>query len=78
MTGLVSDQGAFNWFVSLLYMIRTQILEKFILPHMNISYWQFAIGLAVAAVVITVLVNVVRIGSASSSTKENSRPFKDR
>lgn len=63
-----------TWFISLIKIIRVNVLEKFILPGLETSYWSFFIGLAIAAIVITVLINTVRIGSVSySSSKERAR-----
>lgn len=51
-------------------MIRVDILDKFVIPGLGVTYWDFVIGCAIAAVVITVLINTVRIGTVSYS---NSR-----
>ena len=49
----------------LMNTIREELLEKFILPGIGISYWKFLIYLAVAGVVITVLINSVRYSVSS-------------
>ena len=49
----------------LMNTIREEILEKFIIPGIGISYWKFLIYLAVAGVVITVLINSVRYSSSA-------------
>lgn len=55
----------------LLNYIRTNLLESFIIPQLGISYWDFCIYLAVAAIVITVLINAVNVGGLSSfSTRD--------
>lgn len=61
-------------FWSLMNTIRTELLEKFIIPGIGISYWKFLIYLAVAGVVITVLINAVRYTSSESVSKDPSAP----
>lgn len=56
-----------TFFLEMLKTLRTELLEKFVLPEVGVSYWKYVIGLAIAAVVITVLVNVVRIGTVNYS-----------
>lgn len=58
----------------LMNTVRTEILEKFIIPGIGISYWKFLIYLAVAGVVITVLVNAVRYTSSESVSHDPSVP----
>lgn len=50
----------------LMNTIREDILEKFIIPGIGISYWKFLIYLAVAGVVITVLINGVKVSSGNA------------
>lgn len=47
----------------LLEYVRENILEKFMLPQLDISYWDFLIYLALASIVIVVLVNKVRLSA---------------
>lgn len=61
-------------FWSLMNTIRTDLLEKFIIPGIGISYWKFLIYLAVAGVVITVLINAVRYTASESVSKDPSAP----
>lgn len=58
----------------LLKYVRENILEKFILPELNLSYWEFCIYLAIAGVVIVVLVNAVQVSGSLNlnSRKENN------
>ena len=58
----------------LMNTVRTEILEKFIIPGIGISYWKFLIYLAVAGVVITVLVNAVRYTASESVSRAPSAP----
>lgn len=60
-----------DYFLEVMEIIRTHILEKFILPGIGVSYWSFLIGLLVAGIVITVLINAVR--ASSSSAERSSR-----
>lgn len=61
-------------FLWMLNYIREHLLEAFILPELNISYWDFCIYLAIIGVVIVVLVNAVKVsgGQTQFSSKENS------
>lgn len=56
----------------LMNTIREELLEKFILPGIGISYWKFLIYLAVAGVVITVLINSVRYSVSRHSDKDSN------
>lgn len=58
-----------SYFIWLMKLVRTKILEGLILPELDISYWDFCIILAVVGVVATVLINSVRI--SGSVNKEN-------
>lgn len=55
-------------------LVRTEILDSFNLPELDISYWDFCIILAAVGIVATVLINSVRIsgGSAASFSKERN------
>ena len=60
--------------------VRENILEEFVLPELNISYWEFLIYLALVGVVATVLVNGVRVGggaAASSARKREADSYKN-
>lgn len=59
--------GALEYFISLLGQIRFVLDHGFIIPELGCSYWDFVIGLAIASVVVTVLVNTVRIGTVNYS-----------
>jgi len=63
----------------LMNTVRTEILEKFIIPGIGISYWKFLIYLAVAGVVITVLVNGVKVssGNAAKASRDKSQAKKE-
>ena len=60
-------------------MVREDILEKLIIPGIGISWWKFSIYLLIIGVVVTVLVNGVRVssGRAASSSRQNARPRDD-
>lgn len=73
---MTAGQKPLSFFLELLTKVRTEILEKFILPELGVSYWKFVIGLALAAVVITVLVNVVRIGTVNYSFSKGEKKQK--
>lgn len=66
-----------NALLELLTYIRVELLEKVFIPGLGISYWHFLIYLAVASVVVTVLVNGVRIGSSAAATKKEDKPSRD-
>lgn len=58
----------------LLELVRTRILEAFILPDLNISYWEFLIYSAIVGVVVTVLINGVKVsGSAQNFSVRESK-----
>ena len=57
----------------LLNYVRENILEKFMLPELNISYWDFCIYLAIAGVVIVVLINAVRVSGSSAISNSERR-----
>ena len=57
----------------MLKYIREELLEKFMIPELNISYWDFCIYLAMAAIVITVLVNSVKVSGSVASNAKSER-----
>lgn len=63
-------------FFDLMTMVREDILEKLIIPGLGISWWKFSVYLLIIGVVVTVLVNGVRVSSsrAASSSRHNARP----
>lgn len=68
-----------SYFLWLMNLVRTKILEGLNLPELDISYWDFCIILAVVGVVATVLINSVHIGgSAAVSSGEKRRADKQR
>lgn len=48
-------------------LIREKILEKLIIPGLDISWWKFSIYLLIIGVVVTVLINGVRISSGKAA-----------
>lgn len=62
MTSTLNTSNYLFFFLSYLKMIRVEVLEKFTIPILDVTYWEFIIGVAIASVVITVLVSGVRIG----------------
>lgn len=70
--------SSFLWIMN---YVREEILEKFILPEIGISYWEFCIYLAIAAIVITLLINSIKVSSqkgqsAGKSNKNSSSKAK--
>ena len=63
-----------NNVVWLLNKVREDILDAFIIPDLNISYWDFCILLLIVGLVATVLVNSAKgiSGRAASSEKIRS------
>ena len=55
----------------ILNYIRTELLEKFELPELGISYWEFLCLLAIVGMVITVLVNSVQVSAGHSARMKN-------
>lgn len=68
-----------SYFLWLMNLVRTKILEGLNLPELDISYWEFCIILAVVGVVATVLLNSVRVGgSAAIGSSEKRRSDEQR
>ena len=61
----------------ILKYIREELLEKFMIPELNISYWDFCIYLAMAAVVIAVLVNSVKVSGTVSSNAKSEKAYRN-
>lgn len=59
----------------LLELVRTRILEAFILPDLNISYWEFLIYSAIVGVVVTVLINGVKVSGSANSYSVNEAKY---
>ena len=55
----------------ILNYIRTELLEKFELPQLGVSYWEFLCLLAIVGMVITVLVNSVQVSAGHSARMKN-------
>lgn len=51
----------------LLELVRTKILEAFIIPDLEISYWEFLIYSAIVGVVVTVLINGVKVSGSAQN-----------
>lgn len=64
----------FYW---LMETIREEIMEKFIIPGLGISYWKFLIYLLIVGVVATVLINGVRV-SSSNAVKASSKKHSEK
>lgn len=60
------------WFISFLDHIRVNVLERFVIPGLGISWWHFVISLAVVSIVFVVLINAVRIGTISYFRSKNN------
>ena len=75
MTVALDNTNAITFFFSFMKMLRVDILDKFEIPGIGVTYWDFLIGLAITAIVLTVLVNTVRIGTVNYSSKgKGDRP----
>ncbi len=74
MSVALDNSNPIAWFISFLNMLRVDILDRFEIPGIGVSYWDFIIGCAIASIVITVLINTVRIGSVNYA---NSKRDKD-
>lgn len=55
-----------EWFLNMLHVIREQILEGLVIPGLGISWWHFCIIILVLGIVITALINAVRVSSSAS------------
>ena len=55
----------------ILNTVREKILEGFIIPGLNMSYWEFLCMLAIVGIVITVLINSVQVGAGHGARLEN-------
>lgn len=73
MTVALDNTNAITFFFSFMKMLRVDILDKFEIPGIGVTYWDFLIGLAITAIVLTVLVNTVRIGSVNYSNSKNGK-----
>ena len=51
----------------MLEQVRTKILEGFIIPDLDISYWEFCIYSAIVGVVVTVLINGVKVSGSAQN-----------
>ena len=60
-------------FFWMLEQVRIKILEGFIIPELNISYWEFCIYSAIVGVVVTVLINSVQVSSGAAMTERQQR-----
>lgn len=70
-----------EYFIWLMSHIREQIFERFIIPGLNVSYWDFCIALLVIGLLITVLVNGVKARNGSHqkpSKKSKSHESSDK
>ncbi len=58
---------------SLMDTIRTQILEQLEIPGLGISWWKFCIYLLIISVVVTVLINAVKVSGSSAGKSARRR-----
>lgn len=65
--------NALDWFLNVLVTVRTEILQRFMIPGLNMSWWSFAVILLVVGVLISVLINAVRASAQSSIHERNDR-----
>lgn len=65
-------------FLWLMNLVRTEILESFNLPELDISYWDFCIILAAVGIVATVLINSVRISGGNAVNEHKQKARKER
>ena len=61
-----------SYFFWLMNYIRENVFEAFIIPELNISYWDLCIAFLIIGLLITVLVNGVKssVRSSSNSVKK--------
>lgn len=60
----------------ILNTVREEILEGFIIPQLGLSYWEFLCLLAIVGIVITVLVNSVRVSGSAAVNQSKRNSFK--
>lgn len=60
--------------VWIMNIVREKLFEGFIIPDLNISYWDFCISLLVIGLVVKVLVN----GVPNSHRSKNAKKQKDK
>ena len=65
--------NALDWFLNVLVTVRTEILQRFMIPGLNMSWWSFAVILLVVGILISVLINAVRASAQSSIHERNER-----
>lgn len=64
--------------VWILKTVRTELLEKFIIPDLNISYWDFCIYLLIVGVVATVLINSVSVAGGKAASVGKQKDLKEK
>lgn len=62
----------------LMDIIRTEILEKLTIPGLGISWWKFSIYLLILSVVVTVLINAVKVSGSSAGKSARRRSHSDK
>lgn len=60
-------------YFDLIELVRTEILEQFMIPGLGISWWRFAIYMALATIVVVALVNAVRVTSGKAAGHSYAR-----
>lgn len=55
-------------------VVREKILETTIIPGLGISWWKFSIYLLIIGVVVTVLINGVRVSSSKAGPRFQAFP----
>lgn len=57
----MAENEPMGFLFKLLKDIREKILEKIIIPGIDISWWEFVLGLIVVSILVTVLINAVKV-----------------
>lgn len=57
--------------------IRTEILENLMIPGLGISWWKFSIYLLIISVVVTVLINAVKVSGSNAGKSARRRHIDD-
>ena len=60
-------------YFDLISLVRTEILEKFMIPGLGISWWRFAVYMALASIVVVALVNVIKVTADRPNVERHQR-----
>lgn len=62
-----------SYMLQVMNTVRVNLLEGFILPELNISYWDFIIALLIIGLLIKVLVNSVKKEQAKAQKQKSGK-----